>query len=111
MTEDAYVHMFLHAGMLGKGLRTRIVQRALPWHVTAVGARIELVFAPTPARTARESLAAADPLLERLLHLYLLNRDVLITPFHNMMLVSPATTTQQVQALLDHFDEFLHELP
>jgi glutamate-1-semialdehyde 2,1-aminomutase len=39
-----------------------------------------------------------------------LNRGVLVTPFHNMMLVSPATTARQVQALLDHFDEFLHEL-
>lgn len=34
----------------------------------------------------------------------------IVTPFHNMMLVSPVTTAQQVQALLTPFDEFLHEL-
>ncbi len=110
MTEAAYEHMLALSTTLAAGLRQRITKRALPWHVTSVGARSELVFTPTPARTARESLAAVSPMLERLLHLYLLNRGVLVTPFHNMMLVSPATTTDQVQALLDRFDEFLHEL-
>lgn len=110
MTHEAYAHMLNHAATLADGLRRRLTQRGLPWHVTRVGARSELVFSASPARTARESLAAADPLLERLLHLYLLNRGVLVTPFHNMMLVSPVTTAQQVQALLDPFDEFLHEL-
>lgn len=110
MTDDAYEHMLALSTTLANGLKRRIGDRALPWHVTSVGARSELVFTPTPARTARESLAAADPTLERLLHLYLLNRGVLVTPFHNMMLVSPATTAAQVQALLDHFDEFLREL-
>ena len=110
MTDDAYEHMLALSAALADGLRKRIGQRALPWHITSVGARSELVFTPTPARTARESLAAASPTLERLLHLYWLNRGVLVTPFHNMMLVSPATTARQVQALLDHFDEFLLEL-
>ncbi|WP_415922982.1 transaminase [Steroidobacter sp.] len=110
MTDAAYAHMLSLSATLAEGLRKRISNRALPWHVTSVGARSELVFTPTPARTARQSLAAASPELERLLHLYLLNRGVLVTPFHNMMLVSPATTDAQVQSLLDHFDEFLHEL-
>jgi glutamate-1-semialdehyde 2,1-aminomutase len=110
MTDAAYAHMLTLSTALADGLTKRITERALPWHVTSVGARSELVFTPTPARTARESLAAAAPILERLLHLYLLNRGVLVTPFHNMMLVSPATTADQVQALLEHFDEFLHEL-
>jgi glutamate-1-semialdehyde 2,1-aminomutase len=110
MTDDAYAHMLALSTGLADGLRERIRKRELPWHITSVGARSELVFTPTPARTARESLAAVSPALERLLHLYLLNRGVLVTPFHNMMLVSPATTARQVQALLDRFDEFLHEL-
>lgn len=109
MTDDAYAHMLRLSETLAGGLRKRITARGLPWHVTSVGARSELVFTSTPARTARESLANVSPTLERLLHLYLLNRGVLVTPFHNMMLVSPATTDAQVQALLDHFDEFLHE--
>lgn len=110
MTDDAYAHMLALSATLADGLTKRISERGLPWHVTRVGARSELVFTPTPARTARESLAAVSPTLERLLHLYWLNRGVLVTPFHNMMLVSPATTARQVQSLLDYFDEFLHEL-
>ena len=110
MTDHAYAHMLKLSATLAQGLRKRISQRALPWHVTSIGARSELVFTPTPARTARESLSAASPTLERLLHLYLLNRGVLVTPFHNMMLVSPATTAAQVEALLGHFEQFLHEL-
>ena len=110
MTEDAYAHMLALSATLAEGLRKRIAERSLPWHVTSVGARSELVFTPTPARTARESLSAVSPTLERLLHLYLLNRGVLVTPFHNMMLASPATTEDQIQTLLAHFDEFLHEL-
>ncbi|MBM0108384.1 aminotransferase class III-fold pyridoxal phosphate-dependent enzyme [Steroidobacter sp. S1-65] len=110
MTDDAYEHMLNLSATLAEGLRKRIAERALPWHVISVGARSELVFTPTPARTARESLSAASPTLERLLHLYLLNRGVLVTPFHNMMLVSPATSAAQVQSLLELLGEFLHEL-
>ncbi|HEY0683135.1 MAG TPA: transaminase [Steroidobacter sp.] len=110
MTDAAYDHMLKLSGTLADGLKKRIADRALPWHVTSVGARSELVFTPTPARTARESLSAVEPVMERLLHLYLLNRGVLVTPFHNMMLVSPATTAPQVESLLGRFDEFLHEL-
>lgn len=110
MTDGAYAHMLNLSATLAEGLRRSIAEHALPWHVTSVGARSELVFTPTPARTARGSLSAVSPTLERLLHLYLLNRGVLVTPFHNMMLTSPATTTAQVQSLLDHFKEFLHEL-
>lgn len=111
MTDDAYKHMLELSSMLANGLRMRIAQRALPWHVTSVGARSELIFTAQPPRTARESLAATSPMLERLLHLYMLNRGVLLTPFHNMMLISPATTNAQVSLLLDTFDQFLDELP
>ena len=51
-----------------------------------------------------------DDALEHLLHLALLNRGVLITPFHNMMLVCPDTTDADVQRLLEAFDAVLTEL-
>jgi glutamate-1-semialdehyde 2,1-aminomutase len=110
MTETAYAHMLELAARLAGGLNDCIARRRRPWSVVSVGARTELTFAATPAVTARQSLAAADPLLERTLHLYLLNRGVLITPFHNMMLVSPATTEAQVQQLLRAFDDCCGEL-
>jgi glutamate-1-semialdehyde 2,1-aminomutase len=98
------------AGRLTSRLRQLIERHRLPWHVVNVGARSELCFAPEPARTARESLDACVPALERALHLFLLNRGVLITPFHNMMLVSPATTVAQVDHLLAGIESFLAEL-
>ncbi len=110
MTPAAYEHMRSLAQRLTTGLAECIARHRLPWHVVNVGARSELCFAPAPARTARQSLDAAAPQLEHALHLYLLNRGVLITPFHNMMLISPATTHAQVQALLDGVEAFIPEL-
>jgi len=109
MTDEAYAHMLDLSATLADGLKKRLAERSLPWHVTSVGARSELIFTVRPPRTARESLSAMSPPLERLLHLYMLNRGVLLTPFHNMMLVSPATTRTQVDLLLDNFAQFLHE--
>jgi glutamate-1-semialdehyde 2,1-aminomutase len=110
MTEAAYAHMLQLAQRLAAGLKDCIARRRLPWSVASVGARTEFTFAAAPPVTARESLAAANPLLQRTIHLYLLNRGVLITPFHNMMLVSPATTEDQVQQLLKAFDDCCGEL-
>jgi len=109
MTDAAYDHMLQLSSVLADGLKQQIAKRALPWHVTSVGARSELIFTSHPPRTAGESLAASDHALERLLHLYLLNRGVLVTPFHNMMLVSPATTRAQVDLLLASFEQFIDE--
>lgn len=110
MTDAAYAHMNALSSELVTGLNDIIGRHALPWHVVNVGARSELCFSREPAVTARQSLAAAVPELERLLHLYLLNRGVLITPFHNMMLVSPATQSTHVRSLLDALDTCCDEL-
>jgi glutamate-1-semialdehyde 2,1-aminomutase len=110
MTGSAYEYMDSLAAQLTSGLQQLIAHYRLPWHVANVGARSELCFTATAPRTARESLDAAVPVLERALHLYLLNRGVLITPFHNMMLVSPATTADQVRSLLNGVEAFILEL-
>jgi glutamate-1-semialdehyde 2,1-aminomutase len=73
--------------------------RRLPWSVVNIGARVELVFADPAPRNAQEMRAALDPELVAALHLWLMNRGVLIAPFHNMMLVSPATTDAQIDQL------------
>ena len=64
--------------------------------MTQLGARAEYRFSPKPPRSGGESAAAGDEELEEYLHLYLLNRGVLITPFHNMALMSPATSAEHV---------------
>jgi glutamate-1-semialdehyde 2,1-aminomutase len=110
MSEAAYAHMEAQALRLEQGLNALLARRSLPWHVQRVGARVELGFGVRPARNGRESAAAMRPELERLLHLYLLNRGVLLTPFHNMMLLSPLTSGAAVGRLLAALDGALAEL-
>jgi glutamate-1-semialdehyde 2,1-aminomutase len=73
--------------------------------VVRVGARVEFVCAPGPLRNGSEGTRAHAPELEAAIHLGLLNRGCLITPFHNMMLISPATTPAQLDQLLRAFDD------
>jgi len=105
MTQSAYAHMNAQAQRLTAGLDAVIARRALPWHVVRVGARVEFVCAPGPLRNGSEAAGAHAPALESAPHLGLLNRGCLITPFHNMMLISPATTPAQVDHLLAAFDD------
>lgn len=110
MTDGAYAHMEAQASGLEKGLAALLARRALRWQVQRVGARVELGFGSRPARNGRESAAAMRPELERALHLYLLNRGVLLTPFHNMMLLSPMTAEAAVGRLLAALEGALVEL-
>ena len=80
------------------GAANEIRSHHLPWNVIQLGARAEYTFASEPPRNGGESAAAADFELERFLHLYALNRGVLLTPFHNMTLMSPATTDSDIDA-------------
>ena len=110
MTEAAYDHMERLAGRLAKGLDEAIRRHRLPWHVARVGARVEFICAPGPLRNGGEAVTAHQPALEAALHLALVNRGVLIAPFHNMMLVSPATTARHVARLVGAFDAICGEL-
>jgi glutamate-1-semialdehyde 2,1-aminomutase len=110
MTEAAYARMLPLAEHLAQGLRAVIAEFALPWSVTQIGARAEFQFRATPPRNGREAEAAFDAPLERAIHLYLLNRGVLITPFHNMTLVCPETGTDAVEHLVGAFTACLAEL-
>ncbi|WP_028445512.1 aspartate aminotransferase family protein [Chitinimonas koreensis] len=110
MTEAAYAHMFALAERLAAGLRAAIGRHGLPWCVSQVGARTEFQFCAAPPVNGSEAEAAMDHGLEHALHLYLLNRGVLITPFHNMMLVCPETTAGDVDRLVAVVEEAIGEL-
>ncbi|TFW20671.1 aspartate aminotransferase family protein [Duganella callida] len=110
MTDAAYRHMFALAKQLAEGLRAAIARRRLPWCVTQVGARTEFQFAASAPCNGSEAHAIMDSELEQVIHLYLLNRGLLITPFHNMLLVCPDTTPGDINRLLSVFDACLHEL-
>ena len=109
-TEAAYQHMLILAQTLAQELTNILKNHQLPWLISRMGARLELQFCGAPPRNAADARAAQDDLIESAIHLYLLNRGVLLTPFHNMMLICPATTATDVQKLVTTFDACLHEL-
>lgn len=99
MTDDAFAHMLAGAEELVAALRDVIEQHDLPWSVVHVGARAELIFAPQPPRDAAAMRKVLDHDLLEAFHLFLINRGVLIAPFHNMMLISPETDSAATQRL------------
>ncbi|TIS33161.1 MAG: aminotransferase class III-fold pyridoxal phosphate-dependent enzyme, partial [Mesorhizobium sp.] len=103
MTEEAYAHMDRLARRLDAGLSAVIERNKLPWHVARVGARVEFICTPGPLKNGGEAEKAHAPELEAAVHVALVNRGVLIAPFHNMMLISPATTAAQVSRLIAAF--------
>ena len=110
MTQAAYDHMLPLAARLAEGLRRVIGKHGLNWSVTELGARCEFQFCATSPRTGAEAEAAFHDELQMALHLYLINRGILITPFHNMTLCCPSTTAQDVDKLITMLDQALTEL-
>jgi glutamate-1-semialdehyde 2,1-aminomutase len=110
LTEDAFAAMCELCDDYVRGVEGLIAAHRLPWSIVQLGARAELRFARPAPRTGTASAGAADLDLDELLHLGLLNRGVLLTPFHNMALVSPATTQSHVARLLEALSAVLGEL-
>jgi len=110
MTAKAYAHMERGAARLEAGLARVIAAHGAPWHVVRVGARVEFICAPGPLHNGAQAMAAHQPALEAALHVALVNRGCLIAPFHNMMLISPATRKRQIDRLIAAFDEILTDL-
>ena len=110
MTRENYAHMESLAERLSHGLAKVIDRHRAPWHVARVGARVEFICAPGPLKNGTEAGYAHQPHVEAAIHTALVNRGTLIAPFHNMMLVSPATKRGQVDRLIANFDAILIDL-
>ncbi|CAN1517135.1 HemL Glutamate-1-semialdehyde aminotransferase [Paracoccaceae bacterium] len=110
MTRENYAHMESLAARLSHGLARVIDKHRAPWHVVRVGARVEFICAPGPLKNGAEAAFAHQPQVEAALHTGLINRGSLIAPFHNMMLISPATKKRQVDHLIANFDALMTEL-
>ncbi|MDP9270603.1 MAG: transaminase [Chloroflexota bacterium] len=110
LTEDAFARMIPLAERWTDGVETAIREAGLPWHVTRLGARAEYLFGPDRPRNGREAAAMDDFGLQQLTHLYALNRGILLTPFHNMALMSPATADSDVDRHTAVFSEMAAEL-
>ncbi|WP_330309593.1 MULTISPECIES: transaminase [unclassified Streptomyces] len=110
LTDEAFDSMAKLSERFEAGVRAGIDTWALPWSVSRLGARTEYRFTDPAPRNGTESAGAADTELEDFLHLYLANRGILLTPFHNMALMCPATTEQDVDTHTGVFAAALAEL-
>jgi glutamate-1-semialdehyde 2,1-aminomutase len=110
LTPEAYTRAIPLAGRFADGVRDAVASHGLGWNVTQLGCRAEYRFQPEPARNGTEAHDASDPELERYLHLHALNRGVLLTPFHNMALMGPTTTAQDVDRHSEVFAEAVANL-
>jgi glutamate-1-semialdehyde 2,1-aminomutase len=104
LTTDAYTRMIPLASRFSAGVEQVIASRGLGWHVTQLGCRAEYRFQAARPRNGTEAHDAADSELERYYHLHAMNRGVLITPFHNMALMSPVTQESDVDRHTEAFE-------
>jgi glutamate-1-semialdehyde 2,1-aminomutase len=110
LTDAAFVGMEALAVRFTDGVEGVIAGHDLPWHVVRLGCRAEYLFRPNPAKNGVEANEGQDEELDAYIHLFLLNRGVLLTPFHNMALMSPATTADDVDRHTALFAEAADEL-
>jgi len=110
LTEQAFAGMAELATRYADGVQASIDRHGLPWSISRLGARAEYRFASPAPRTGNASAAAADPELDEYLHLFLANRGVLITPFHNMALMCPVTDPADVDRHTELFAEAVAQL-
>jgi glutamate-1-semialdehyde 2,1-aminomutase len=110
LTDEAFERMIALGERFEAGAADVIDRHGLPWQVTRLGCRVEYLFRPERPRNGSEAAAGGNALLDRLIHLYALNRGILLTPFHNMALMSPATTEADVDRHTEVFDEAAGEL-
>ena len=87
------------------GVQDTLDRTGVPWSVSRLGARAEYRFASPAPRDGSTSAAAGDDELDEYLHLFMANRGVLVTPFHNMALMCPATTADDVDLHTRLFSE------
>ena len=105
LTKENFDRMIKLGNRWADGVEKTIQKYQLPWTVNRLGARAEYMFSQTTPKTGREAADAGDFELEQFIHLRMLNDGFLITPFHNMALISPETTDADVDAHTLAFDK------
>jgi len=110
LTEDAFAHMTELATAFTKGVQATLDELDVPWSINQLGARAEYRFARPAPTTGEASAAAADEELDAYMHLAMVNRGILMTPFHNMALMCPETSREDVERHTEVFREVVAAL-
>jgi len=110
LTGFAFDHMIELATRFREGVEKVLADHEVPWSIAQLGARAEYRFVDPPPRTGSESAAAHDDDVEEYLHLFMANRGVLLTPFHNMALMCPTTSIDDVDRHTELFAEALQRI-
>ncbi|MFZ9736158.1 MAG: aspartate aminotransferase family protein, partial [Candidatus Limnocylindrus sp.] len=110
LTDAAFPEMIAGANRWADGAEEMFERRGIGWSVTRLGARAEYHFTPTAPRNGGEAAAAVHHEMERYLHLHALNRGIIMTPFHNMALFSPATPHTAADRHSEALDEAIAAL-
>jgi glutamate-1-semialdehyde 2,1-aminomutase len=110
LTKDAFDRMIPMAERWTEGVAKAIADFSLPWNVTRLGCRAEYLFSPQKPKNGTQAHDAMDFELERFMHLYAMNRGILLTPFHNMALMSPMTAREDIDQHTKTFREAAKEL-
>ena len=109
-TRVAFAPLIALAKKLEKGLVDVINKRGAPWHVVRAGARVEFMCCPNRPRNGGEAARMIHQPIDEAVHHHLLNRGIIMTPFHNMLLICPATTGAHVNRMIDGLDHCLEDL-
>jgi glutamate-1-semialdehyde 2,1-aminomutase len=110
LTQEAFDRMIPLAERWTVGVARAIADADLAWHVTGLGCRAEYLFGAEKPKNGTEAHDAMDFELERFMHLYAMNRGILLTPFHNMALMSPQTEAEDVDRHTKVFRDAVAEL-
>jgi glutamate-1-semialdehyde 2,1-aminomutase len=110
LTDEAFARMIGLCDRFTDGVQRTIDDLGVPWHITQLGCRTEYLFRPGRPRTGTDAADGIDDELDAFMHLYMLNRGILLTPFHNMALMAPATTQADVDRHTAVFAEAAAEL-
>jgi glutamate-1-semialdehyde 2,1-aminomutase len=110
LTDEAFARMIALASRYTAGVQSVLDKFDLGWSVTQLGARAEYRFVRPAPRTGGDSAAAGDEMLDEFMHVYAANRGILMTPFHNMALMCPATSEADVDAHTEAFSAAVAEL-
>ncbi len=109
-TDETFAALNALAERLEQGIAAAIARQGIDWHVVRVGARVEFMCCPERPRNGGEAARVIHRPIDRAVHHYMLNRGLLITPFHNMLLIAPATTAEDVDRLVTTLEACMGEL-